>query len=137
MNMKYHISTEPSKLDLDFIHHYLSQQSYWAKGRSKELVKRSIDNSLCFGLYEDVKQIGFARIATDYVVFAWLMDLFIDPDYRGRGLAAKLVKYIINHPSLTDVNGIGLRTEDAHELYDRFGFGQIPKPETWMFRKKI
>ncbi len=135
MEAKYYISTESAELDLVFIHSYLSEQSYWAKGRSMDLVKRSIDNSLCFGLYENGKQIGFGRVATDHVVFAWLMDLFIDPDYRGQGLGAMLVEYIVNHPSLKEVNGIGLRTEDAHELYSRFGFRPIPDTDTWMFRK--
>ena len=136
METRYYISTESAELDLVFIHSYLSEQSYWAKGRSMDLVKRSIDNSLCFGLYENGKQIGFGRVATDHVVFAWLMDLFIDPNYRGQGLGAMLVEYIVNHPSLKEVNGIGLRTEDAHELYSRFGFGPIPDTDTWMFKKK-
>ena len=136
MEAKYYISTDAAELDLDFIHSYLSEQSYWAKGRSMDLVKRSIDHSLCFGLYENGKQIGFGRVATDHVVFAWLMDLFIDPAYRGQGLGAMLVEHIVNHPSLSQVNGIGLRTDDAHELYARFGFGPIPNKDTWMFRKK-
>ena len=136
MEAKYYISTDEAELDLEFVHSYLSEQSYWAKGRSMDLVKRSIDHSLCFGLYENGKQIGFGRVATDHVVFAWLMDLFIDPAYRGQGLGAMLVEHIVNHPSLSEVNGIGLRTDDAHELYARFGFGPIPNTNTWMFRKK-
>ena len=137
MEAKYYISTDEAELDLDFVHSYLSEQSYWAKGRSMDLVKRSIDHSLCFGLYENGKQIGFGRVATDHVVFAWLMDLFIDPAYRGQGLGAMLVEHIVNHPTIREVNGIGLRTDDAHELYARFGFGPIPNTDTWMFRKRI
>lgn len=95
-----------------------------------------MDNSLCFGLFHKNRQVGFGRVATDYVVFAWLMDLFIDPEYRGQGLGKRLIKEIVEHPEIQGVNGIGLRTEDAHELYKKFGFDQVPKPVTWMFRKK-
>ena len=123
-------------MDLNFIHDYLCNQSYWAKDRSLDLVIRSMDNSLCFGLFQDGRQVGFGRVATDYVVFAWLMDLFIDPDYRGQGLGKMLVKQIVEHPELQQVNGIGLRTEDAHQLYEEFGFEKISRPETWMLRKK-
>ena len=123
-------------MDLNFIHDYLCNQSYWAKERSLDLVKRSMDNSLCFGLFQDGRQVGFGRVATDYVVFAWLMDLFIDPDYRGQGLGKMLVKQIVEYPELQQVNGIGLRTEDAHQLYEEFGFERISRPETWMLRKK-
>lgn len=136
MEEGFYVNTDKEYMDIDFIHSYLSQQSYWAKGRSKELVQKSIDHSLCFGLFEGDKQIGFGRIATDYVVFAWLMDFFIDSDYRGKGLGQMLVKSIVDHPSLQQVNGIGLRTEDAHGLYKKFDFKPIPNPETWMLRNK-
>lgn len=136
MEEGFYVNTDKEYMDIDFVHSYLSQQSYWAKGRSKELVQKSIDHSLCFGLFEGDKQIGFGRIATDYVVFAWLMDFFIDSDYRGKGLGQMLVKSIVDHPSLQQVNGIGLRTEDAHGLYKKFDFKPIPNPETWMLRNK-
>ena len=122
-------------MDIDFIHGYLSEQAYWAKGRSREQVLKSIENSMCFALFNDSRQIGFGRVATDYVVFAWLMDLFIDPEYRGMGFGKALVRYILEYPELKNVNGMGLRTEDAHELYVNEGFGPIPRPETWMFKK--
>ena len=118
------------------MHNYLCNESYWAKGRSKGLVQRSIDNSLCFAVFQGDQQVGFGRVATDYVVFAWLMDLFIDPEYRGLGLGHLLIREIVEHPDLSQVNGIGLRTEDAHRLYQKFGFEKIGRPETWMLRKK-
>ncbi len=121
---------------MKFVHDYLSRKSYWARGRSMDLVKKSVDNSLCFGLFKGDRQIGFGRVATDFVVFAWLMDLFIDPEYRGRGLGKLLIGKILAHPDLQTVNGIGLRTEDAKDLYIKYGFGNIPKPDTWMFRKR-
>ena len=122
-------------MDKIFIHDYLSNKSYWAGGRSMELVKKSMDNSLCFGVFKGDRQIGFGRVVSDFVVFAWLMDLFIDPEYRGQGLSRLLIKAIIEHPDLQIVNALGLRTEDAHELYKKFGFDHIPKPDTWMMRK--
>ncbi|MGI9546541.1 MAG: GNAT family N-acetyltransferase [Flavobacteriaceae bacterium] len=136
MEHEIFISTDKSKMDIDFIHEYLSAKSYWAKGRSKERVEKSIAHSLCFGLFKGWHQIGFARVATDYVVFAWVMDLFVDPVYRDKGLGRKLIQSIVDHPELQDVNGIGLRTKDAHELYEKYNFKSISDPETWMFRKK-
>ena len=131
-----YISTDSSALDIGFVHNYLSKTAYWSKGRSLNDVKTSIENSLCFGVYHphSRQQIGFARVATDFVVFAWIMDLFIDPEYRGQGYAKALVDAILNHKQLKQVNGFGLRTEDAHGLYRQFGFGSIPKPATWMFK---
>ena len=132
-----YISADRSKLDIGFIHEYLSNEAYWAKGRSLEDVKKSIENSLCFGIYDrnSEKQLGFARVATDYVVFAWIMDLFIDKKHRGLGYSKLLMDAMINHTELKNVNGFGLRTNDAHGLYSQFGFGQIPNPDTWMFKK--
>ncbi len=132
-----YISTERSKLDIGFVHEYLSNEAYWSKGRSLEDVKKSIENSLCFGVYDQdsEKQIGFARVATDYVVFAWIMDLFIDKKHRGIGYSKLLVEAIIDHTELKNVNGFGLRTNDAQGLYSQFGFGAIPNPGTWMFKK--
>lgn len=136
MKDDFYISSDKSRLDVMFIYDYLSNQSYWAKGRSVELVKKSIANSMCFGLFTiENKQVGFARIATDYVVFAWLMDAFISKEYRGKGLGKYLIDTIVSHPELKGVNGIGLRTNDAHALYKEFGFEEIPNPETWMLKK--
>lgn len=135
MSTQFTVSTDLKNMDLNFIYNYLSRESYWASGRSLERVTKSMANSMCFGLFDGQKQIGFGRVATDYVVFAWLMDVFIDPGYRGRGLGRFLISSILEHPDLQEVNGMGLRTEDAHDLYNGFGFGPIPDPNSWMFKK--
>lgn len=131
------ITTDKSKVDLDFVHQYLSEEAYWSRGRSKEAVQRSISNSLCFSMFdsETKNQIAFARVATDYVVFAWVMDLFVASSFRGNGYAKQLVQYILQYPELAQVNGFGLRTNDAQGLYEQFGFTQVPQPKTWMFKK--
>jgi len=133
---KFYISTDVSKMNIEFIHEYLSAQSYWAKGRSREDVEKSMRNSLCFAVLNEVdKQVGFARVATDYVVFSWLMDVFIDENYKGKGLGSMLLNFISNYAELKQVNGIGLKTKDAHDFYDKFGFSKIDNPDVWMFRK--
>lgn len=129
------ISNDKSLLDLEMIHNFLTNRSYWAKGRSMETVKRSVENSLCFGVYEKGKQVGFARVVTDYSVFAWLMDVFILEDYRGRGYSKQLMSAIINHPDLQNLIRWGLGTEDAHGLYQQFGFTALSKPNNMMERK--
>ncbi|MDT0607497.1 GNAT family N-acetyltransferase [Croceitalea rosinachiae] len=135
---EFFISDNKSKLDTFFIHSYLSEQSYWAKGRSIENVLRSIENSLCFGVYNlEQKQIGFARLVTDQVVFAWIMDVFVAKECRGKGISIKLIDHILQRPEIADVNGIGLRTNDAHALYGKFGFEKIKNPETWMLKKRV
>lgn len=136
MKKQCYISTDKAKLNISFIHKYLSEVSYWAKGRSLELVEISIENSICFGVYnENDQQVGFARVVTDYVVFAWLMDVFIDTPYRGKGFGKMLIDHIMKQPNLKKVNGIGLRTNDGHNLYRKYGFNEIPNPETWMLKK--
>lgn len=137
MNLQdFYISTDRDRIDVDFVHDYLSKQSYWAKGRSKELVLKSIENSLCFGIFNsDNRQVGFARLVTDYVVFGWIMDVFIVDDAKGKGLGKMLIQHITDLPELQKVNGIGLRTKDAHSLYKQYGFKSIDDPETWMLRK--
>ena len=133
---EYSISTDKNKLDLVAIHEYLSQRSYWAMRRPMECVERSIQHSLCFGVYADNgKQVGFARVVTDYSTFAWLCDVFILDDFRRRGLGKRLIDAIIAHPDLRDVPRIVLRTRDAHELYRRYaGFTGISNIERWMER---
>ncbi|MEL6305114.1 MAG: GNAT family N-acetyltransferase [Bacteroidota bacterium] len=129
------IQTDFSLMNLDLIHDYLSNQSYWAKGRSKADVEKSMRNSLCFGAFTNENgQIGFARVATDYVVFGWIMDVFVVPGFQGQGVGKQLMEAIVQHPSITKINGLGLRTNDAHTLYQKFGFGPIPDVNTWMFK---
>jgi GNAT superfamily N-acetyltransferase len=132
------ISTDKTRLDIDLIHDYLSKESYWAKGRDIEIVKRSIDNSLCFGLYIDNKQIGFARVVTDYAIFGWIMDVFILSDYRGKGYGKKLIYAIMTHEKLQNLQRWGLGTDDAHGLYQQFGFTPLSKPQNMMeIKRKI
>lgn len=101
MNDDYSISTDKSLLDLTVIHQFLSQESYWAKNMPLELVRKAVDNSLCFGIYDDDgQQVGFARVITDYTTFAYLSDVFVVKDHRGQGLSKRLVQYIIDHPDL-------------------------------------
>ncbi len=123
----YSISTDPSKLDIGLIHHYLSEDSYWAAGIPYEVVKRSIDHSFCFGLYHHALQIGFARLVTDQATFAYLADVFILPLHRGRGLSKWLVGTIHGHPDLQGLRRWMLGTRDAHGLYAQFGWTPIPE----------
>lgn len=127
------ISTNKEQLDVDLIHTFLSERSYWAQGRSRETVIQSIANSLCFGIYDTKNnQLGFARVVTDYAVLGWLMDVFILEEYRGKGLGKFLIKTITEHPDLKNLKKIGLATSDAHGLYEQYGFTRMPKPENMM-----
>ena len=126
------ISTDRERLDLELIHAYLSEQSYWANGRPMEVVKRSIENSLPFGVYERQGQVGFARVVTDYAAFAWLADVFVLEPWRGRGLSKWLMSVIMGHPHLEGLQRWMLATRDAHELYRRFGFQEISEPSRFM-----
>ncbi len=127
-----HISTDKSLLDVGMIHRYLSTESYWAKGRSVDIVQKSIENSLCFGVYLDGNQVGFARVVTDYAIFAWIMDVFILPDHRGRGFSKTLMHTIRTQEELQNLQRWGLATEDAHGLYTQFGFTPLSKPQLMM-----
>jgi N-acetylglutamate synthase-like GNAT family acetyltransferase len=129
----YLVSTDKTKIDIAVVHHFLSQ-SYWAEGIPVEVVKQSIDNSLCFVLYHQQKLIGFARVISDFATFAYLADVFILPDKRGKGLSKWLMKIIIEHPQLQGLRRFTLATKDAHGLYAQFGFTPFDKPERWMQR---
>lgn len=129
---EYLISTDRDRLDLAFIHYFLSNDSYWARGRDFELVKRSISNSFNFGLYKGNQQIGFARVVTDYATFAWLADVFVLDEHQGQGLGKWLVEVIVSHPNLQGFRRWLLATRDAHELYRRFGFTELHDASRWM-----
>ena len=119
---EYLISTDRSRLDLHAIHAYLSEEAYWSPGVSRQVVERSIEHSLNFGLYRGDDQAGFARVVTDNATFAWLADVFVLPEHRGAGLGKWLVETAVSHPDLRGIRRWILATWDAHELYARFGF---------------
>ena len=113
---EFTISTERARLDVALIHEFLSESSYWAQGRPREVVERSIEHSLCFGLYHGERQVGFARVITDYATFAWIADVFVIEEFRGRGLAQWLCEVMLAHPELQRLRRWVLATKDAHEL---------------------
>jgi GNAT superfamily N-acetyltransferase len=133
----YTINTDKTRIDIPLVHKYLSQHSYWAKGRPRDIVERSIENSLCFGVYKGEQQAGFARVVTDYATVAWLCDVFILEAYQKLGLGKWLVTTIVNHPKLQNRVRFLLATDDAHDLNARYGdFETLPMPEKWMTRHK-
>jgi GNAT superfamily N-acetyltransferase len=115
-------STDKTKLNIEYIHYFLSKESYWAKNIPIELVKTSIEGSLCFGVHHQGKQIGFARVITDYATFGYLADVFIDKNYRGKGLSKELMKFIMEQEVIKKLRRFMLATLDAHSLYAQFGF---------------
>ena len=125
------ISTNPSRLDMDAIADMLTR-AYWALGRPRERTERAIANSLVFGVYDGDKQIGIARIVSDYAIFAYLCDVFIHEDYRARGLGKWLMETVRSHPDLQDLRRWVLATHDAHELYKQYGFTPLENPNNWM-----
>ncbi|MCB4799095.1 GNAT family N-acetyltransferase [Neotamlana laminarinivorans] len=127
----FEISTDKNKLDVSVIHQFLSQ-TYWAKGRTVAQVQTTINSCLCFGVYLNNEQIGFARVATDYAVFAYIMDVFILPEYRGKGYSKKLMEAVTMHKDLQDCKVWMLKTKDAHGLYKQFGFTDLSHPEKLM-----
>jgi GNAT superfamily N-acetyltransferase len=129
------ISTDKEKLDVPFIQNFL-KNIYWAAGRTIEEVQKTIDSSICFGIYLDDKQIGFARVITDYVVFAYVMDVFITEEHRGKGYSSILISAMMEEPSLKEVKIWRLATKDAHFLYEKFGFKALAYPERMMEKVK-
>ena len=125
------VSKDKSKLDVPFIQNFL-KDIYWAAGRTMEEVQRTIDASVCFGIYLDGKQIGFARVITDYIVFAYLMDVFISEEFRGNGYSSLLIENMMTDPELQEVKIWRLATTDAHFLYEKFGFTPLAHPEKMM-----
>ncbi|TDH29290.1 N-acetyltransferase [Segetibacter sp. 3557_3] len=119
------IDTNKDQLDLNYIHEFLSTQSYWAEQIPFDIVRRSVEGSRCFGVYRNEKQVGFARLISDAATFAYLADVFIDASHRGQGLGKWLMEVILGHPDVQDVRGIMLGTKDAHSLYQKFGFTAI------------
>jgi N-acetylglutamate synthase-like GNAT family acetyltransferase len=127
----YFISTDKSKIDIDYVHEFLSQ-SYWSPGIPIQVVKKAMKGSLCFGVYYKDVQIGYARMVTDEATFAYMADVFIDENYRGKGLGKWLIEMILAHPHLQGLRRILLATKDAHKLYEQCGFTSINNPERYM-----
>lgn len=128
---RFLISTDRSKLNLELIHSFL-EDSYWAKSIPKAMVLKSLKRSLCFGLYAGEKQIGFARVISDYATFAYLADVFVIKSHRGKGLSKWLMECILNHPDLQGLRRWILVTRDAHDLYRKYGFQSLKNPERFM-----
>lgn len=126
------ISTDKQKLQIEIIHEYLCTQSYWAKNISLSTVKRSIEGSVCFGLYDQDKQVGFARVITDGATFGYLADVFILKEYRGKGLAKWMLQEILAYKAFQNFRRWMLATKDAHRLYEQVGFKALSKPERFM-----
>jgi GNAT superfamily N-acetyltransferase len=125
------VSTDKEKLNVPFIQNFL-KDIYWAAGRTIEEVQKTIDSSICFGIYLDDKQIGFARVITDYVVFAYVMDVFITEEHRGKGYSSILIAAMMEEPVLENIKIWRLATKDAHFLYEKFGFKALAYPERMM-----
>lgn len=133
-NGEFVISTDRERLDMDAIHEFLDQRSYWAAGRPRSVTERAFRNSLCFGLYAGQKQAGFARVVTDYATFAWVADVFVLEQWRGRGLSKWLMQVIVEHPELQGLRRWVLTTKDGHGLYEKAGFAALDQPERFMHR---
>ena len=129
----YTLSTDPARLDLDAMTAMLSR-SYWAKGRKREVVARSVEHSLTFGVYDGPRQVGLARVVGDFTIFAYLCDVFVHEDYRGQGVGKWLMETVLAHPDLQNLRRFTLATQDAHGLYAQYGFTPLGKPELWMER---
>ena len=131
-NGEFTISTDCDRLQIEAIHKFLSEDSYWANKRPKEQTETAIKNSLPFGVYKGENQIGFARVVTDYATFAYLGDVYILQEFRGQGLSKWLMETIVNHPDLQGFRRWVLATKDAHTLYEKYGFTPLKHPERWM-----
>ena len=128
----YEISTDQNRLDVDLVFRFLSQESYWSPGIPRAVVERSINNSMCFGVYQGEVQVGFARIVTDKATFALVADVFIMEAHRGKGLSKWLLHEVVEHPDLQGLRRLLLLTSDAHSLYAQFGFTEIGNPGRFM-----
>lgn len=126
------ISNDKSRLDIELIHGFLSQESTWALGIPRALVEKSIANSLCFGGYENGQQIAFARIVSDFSTFAYLMDVFVLPEQQGKGHSSQLIEAVMAHPELQGLRRFMLASSNARGLYQRYGFQALAKPEIMM-----
>ncbi len=128
----YLFSTDKEKLQHAYIHHFLSEESYWAKNIPIHIVEKAIEGSICFGVYYKQQQIGFARIITDHATFGYLADVFIEKAYRSKGLSKELMNFIMEQPVIKTLRRFMLATKDAHSLYNQFGFNALKEPDRFM-----
>ena len=126
------LSTDPARLDVDLVHRWLSTDAYWALGRSRDVVARSIEHSLNVGAYDDGRLVAYARLVTDHATFAWLCDVYVDPAHRGRGLATWVVDAVVEDADRDGVGQLVLATRDAHAVYRRSGFVAVEGSGRWM-----
>ena len=133
----YQVRTELEDMDFDRIHPWLSEDAYWALGRSREKVETAARNSLNFGVFtSDLKQVAYARVLTDFANFGWLADVYVDRDHRGRGVGRLLMDAVVERLEPIGLGRVLLATADAHEVYARVGFEPLPNPERWMIRAR-
>jgi GNAT superfamily N-acetyltransferase len=132
----FEFSSDPARLDVDLVHRWLSEHAYWALGRSRQVQDAAIAGSRNYGLYDatTARQVGYARVVTDGATFAWVCDVFVDPEQRGRGLGVQLVEGVFADLEPLGIKRVLLKTNDAHGLYERFGFDVLGDPELWMIR---
>ena len=133
-NGKFTVSTDKSRLQIEVIHSFLANDSYWAQARLLEQTQTAIENSICFGVYLDGRQVGFARVISDQATFAYIGDVFVVEEFRGRGLSKWLMEVIVSHPDLQNLRRWVLATRDAHGLYEKFDFRPLKVPDRWMER---
>jgi GNAT superfamily N-acetyltransferase len=132
----YLISDDPERLDVDAVHAYLSKESYWAQGVSRDVVERSLRHSLCIGIYTEAgAQVGLVRVVTDYATFAWLCDVYVLEAHRRQGLSKVAIRFTMDHPRLQTLRRFTLATRDAHGLYAQFGFTEVARPESQMEKR--
>ena len=129
------ISTDRDRIDRELVHRFLSEESYWARSRTRERSDRIIDASLCFGVHEDGRQVAHARVVTDTVTFAYLADVFVVPAARGHGVGKELMEAVLAHPHVRDLRRFTLVTDDAHGLYEQYGFRPLDDVRKWMQRR--
>lgn len=132
MSTARRISTDPEELDLDMIHAFLSGQAAWSRGMPRPVLERAIENSLCFSAWRDGRQVGFARVVSDYATFAWLCDVFVVPDERGQGHARAMLDAVVSHPQLQGLRRFSLASSSARGLYAAFGFSVPQHPSSLM-----
>lgn len=131
----FELSTDPARMDLEAVYGFISQ-SYWGRERSREVQRRAMENAICFGVFKDGVQVAFARVVTDKAVFAYLADVFVLPDFRGRGLSKWIMEAVDAHPDLQGLRRFLLATRDAQGLYAKYGFRPLADPSVYMARMR-